>query len=188
MEEYVIILDYMPNGLPSNRSFKKEPLAYGLGINEFKLFELIPKNGITMTIGMKTYIGKDKEKREHIHSIKRRVGYNELTQVAKGELPFTIIKIIMLREKDFIKFFNDARPITTRFHMLELLPGLGKKTMWSIIEEREKKPFEDFKDLSTRVKSIHHPEKLVAKRIETELTEEDVKYKIFIHSSHTSHK
>ena len=48
-----------------------------------------------------------------------------------------------------IEFFNKAAPLTTRMHQLELLPGLGKKHMWEIIEERKDKPFEssfpDFK-------------------------------------------
>ena len=37
-------------------------------------------------------------------------------------------------------------------HMLELLPGVGKKHMWEIIEARKDKPFESFEDIKNRVK------------------------------------
>ncbi|MEM4058407.1 MAG: DUF655 domain-containing protein, partial [Thermoplasmata archaeon] len=57
---------------------------------------------------------------------------------------------------------------------------LGKKTMWSIIEEREKEKFKTFSDLENRVKTIHHPEKLITKRIMLELEQRDIKYKIFV--------
>jgi putative nucleotide binding protein len=79
-----------------------------------------------------------------------------------------------------VKFFNEAQAITTRFHMLELLPGLGKKTMWAIIEERKKGPFKDFADIALRVPSFKHPEKVIAKRIEMELADPTQKYHIFV--------
>jgi putative nucleotide binding protein len=79
-----------------------------------------------------------------------------------------------------VQFFNEAQSITTRFHMLELLPGLGKKTMWGIIEERKKGPFKDIADLTTRVPLAHQIEKLVAKRIEEELANPDEKYRLFV--------
>ena len=70
--------------------------------------------------------------------MKRRVNYLDLTAAAQSELPFIIEEIINDEEERFIRFFNDAQAITTRLHMLELLPGLGKKTMWHILEERKK--------------------------------------------------
>jgi putative nucleotide binding protein len=63
--------------------------------------------------------------------------------------------------------------------MLELLPGLGKKTMWAILEERKKAPFQSFEDLLKRLPSVHHPEKLVARRIELELSDPNQKYHLF---------
>ena len=64
--------------------------------------------------------------------------------------------------------------------MLELLPGLGKKTMWSIIEERKKGTFKDFADISKRVPLAHQIEKHVAQRIEAELQNPDEKYRLFV--------
>jgi putative nucleotide binding protein len=65
-------------------------------------------------------------------------------------------------------------------HSLELLPGLGNKTMWTIIEERKKKPFASFQDLADRVKTIHNPQKMVASRIVQELQERYEKHKLFV--------
>ncbi len=112
--------------------------------------------------------------------MKRRVSYEELTAAAQTELPFVVLEIIKQNEARFVKFFNEAQAITTRFHMLELLPGLGKKTMWAIIEERKKGPFKSFEDIAKRVTSLKHPEKVIAKRIEIELSDPSQKYHIFV--------
>jgi putative nucleotide binding protein len=62
-------------------------------------------------------------------------------------------------------------------HALELIPGIGKKYMWQIINERERKPFESFADLQTRA-SVPNPTKLIAKRVLEEL-EGESKYRLF---------
>ncbi len=180
MEEHAYILDYLPQGRLEERRFKREPIAYGLGDKEFKLLELIVKPNAALTIGDRVYIGKDVTKREAILHVRRRVRYEDLTHAAQSELPYIILEIVKRDEERFIKFYNEARPITTRFHMLELLPGLGKKTMWAILEERKKGPFKSFKDLEERIDTVHHPEKFIAKRIELELSEPDQKYKVFV--------
>ncbi|MDO9538319.1 MAG: DUF655 domain-containing protein [Thermoplasmata archaeon] len=180
MEDYAYILDYLPHGRSDQRSYHRESVAYALGDIEFKLFELTPKDSVNLAIGERVYIGKDVKLRDAILHVKRRVRYEDLTNASHSELPFVIHEIVVVREKDFVRFFNDARAITTRFHMLELLPGLGKKSMWAVIDERKKKPFESFKDIEERVSSLHKPDKLIAKRIESELAEADQKYHIFV--------
>jgi len=64
-------------------------------------------------------------------------------------------------------------------HMLHLLPGIGKKLMWEILDTRNLKPFDSFLDISTRIKSIPHPEKMIIARILEELQNKDVKYHVF---------
>ena len=78
-----------------------------------------------------------------------------------------------------MKFYNECPAISTRYHALELLPGLGKKTMQEIVEERKKMPFKSFEDMCTRVKNLHHPEKLIARRVEEELMDAHQKYRLF---------
>lgn len=180
MEDFAHLLDYLPQGLPGERTFRREPLAYALGESEFKLFELVPKPNAQMTIGQRVYIGKDAERRAEILHVKRRVSFEELTTSAQKELPFVIVDVVKIQEVRFVQFYNEAQAITTRFHMLELLPGLGKKTMWSIIEEKKKGKFASFEDMAKRVTTVKHPEKLIAKRIEIELSDPGQKYHLFV--------
>ena len=64
--------------------------------------------------------------------------------------------------------------------MLELIPGLGKKTMWAIVEERKKGPFQNYEDLAKRVTTVKQPQKLIAKRIDDVLSDPNPKYRIFV--------
>ncbi len=187
MEDYAIILDYLPLGRPDDERplYKREPIAFGIGERYFTLMELIPKKDVELKPYERVYIGK--EKRDKIEYIKRRITYDELSAAAKSELPYVVEKIVEQNEKTFVDFFNKAGPITTRFHSLELLPGIGKKLMWEILEEREKKPFESFKDIEERVKTIPNPKKLIVRRILLELEESGEKvgkgkYKLFVPS------
>ena len=179
MEDYVRILDHLPQGHPDRSRSYREPVAFALGEDEFKLFELTPKENITLTAGDRAYIGKDIEKRDVILHVKRRVSWEELTNAAQSELPFIISEIVVEKAERFVRFFNEAQAITTRFHMLELLPGLGKKTMWLVLEERKKGPFKGFEDIAQRVPAIRHPDRLIAKRIEMELSDPSQKYHLF---------
>jgi putative nucleotide binding protein len=178
-EVNAVVLDVLLKGHPDDPRpvFKREPLVQAMGIEQFKLLELVPKPATIIDIHEKVYIG-DAE-REKIERVKRRIGYEELTQTARGELPFAIEQVVKEREQDFVTFFNKAISITPRLHMLHLLPGIGKKLMWEILEEREKKPFGSFADISSRIKSIPHPDKMVIARILEELQDKEVKYHLF---------
>jgi len=180
LEDYARILDHLPQGHPDRSKYQREPLAYALGEDEFKLFELTPKETAGIATGDRVYIGKDVDRRDVILHVKRRLGYDELTTAAQNELPFVVGQILKDKEEKFIRLFNEAQAITTRFHMLELLPGLGKKTMWAILEERKKGPFKSFDDLAKRVTTIRHPDKLIAKRIEMEIANPGEKYHLFV--------
>jgi putative nucleotide binding protein len=178
-EVNAIVLDVLMKGHPEDPRpiFKREPIIQAMGLEQFKLLELVPKNNVVIELHDKIYIG-DAE-RDKIERVKRRIGYNDLTQTARGELPFIIEKVIKEREPDFVSFFNKAISITPKLHMLHLLPGIGKKLMWEILEERNKKPFTSLADISARIKSIPHPERMIQSRILEELQDPDVKYHVF---------
>ena len=65
-----------------------------------------------------------------------------------------------------------------RMHQLELLPGLGKKHMWEVLNARKEKPFENFDDIQDRVKLLPSPKQLIIKRIIAEIEGKE-KYRIF---------
>ncbi len=173
-----IVLDVLMKGHPDDPRpvFKREPIVQAVGITQFKLLELVPKT-LDLQIHEKVYIGDGE--REKIERVKRRISYDELTQTARLELPYVIEQLVAEKEPEFVQFFNKSISITPKLHMLHLLPGIGKKLMWEILEEREKKPFESFADISQRIKSIPHPEKMVANRILEELQDPNVKYHVF---------
>jgi putative nucleotide binding protein len=173
-----IVLDILQRGHPDDPRpvFKREALVQAVGISQFKLLELVPKS-LNIQIHELVYIGDGE--REKIERVKRRISYNELTQTAKVELPFSVEQLVQEKEPEFVQFFNKSISITPKLHMLHLLPGIGKKLMWEILTEREKKPFESFADISQRIKSIPHPEKMVVNRILEELQDPDVKYHVF---------
>lgn len=180
MEEFAYILDYLSQGVPSGNFSKKEPLCYALGENEFKLFELVPKANAMINIGDRVYIGKDPDQRSTIDHVKRRIGASDLTHGAVAELEYCVNEIVLANQPRFIRFFNEAEAISMRKHLLEELPGLGKKTMMAILDERSKNgPFKDFADLSVRA-VVKNPEKLITARIVLELTDNERKRYLFV--------
>jgi len=178
-EEYAVVLDFLKNGYPfdTRPSHKKTPIVQAIGRDNFTLLELVPKPEIFLQPYEEVYIGE--EKRDKIHHIAGKLDINRLTATASSELQRVIEELAVKNEKRFIEFFNNAAPMTTRMHQLELLPGLGKKHMWEIVEARKEKPFENFADLKKRVKLMPEPKQIIAKRIMMEL-EGNEKHALFV--------
>lgn len=178
-EEKAIVLDFLQNGYPNDPrpSHKKTPIVQALGLEHFTLLELVPKKDVFLQPLAEIYIGEGK--RDQIHHIIGKITLEKLTGTARSEIEFVIKDIVKKNEKKLVEFFNQAQPLTTRMHQLELLPGLGKKHMWEILEERRVKPFESFEDLKNRVKLMPDPEKIILKRIMLEL-EGTEKHNIFV--------
>lgn len=178
-EETAIVLDFLPNGYPFDKRpmHKKTPIAQAMGKTHFILLELVPKKGISLQPTEEIYIGEGK--RDKIHHILGKIPMSKLTETAKGELEYVISDLVDKKEGEFVKFFNESGSITTRMHAIELLPGVGKKQMWQIVEQRQEKPFTSFEDIKQRVKIVTSPKKAIVKRILEELNDVD-KYKLFI--------
>ncbi len=177
-EEYAVVLDFLPNGYPFDERpmHKKTAIVQAIGKTRFVLLELVPKKDVFLQPYEEVYIGEGK--RERIHHISGRLNMDRLTQTAKNELEFVVKEIVDKNEERFVEFFNKAQPLTTRMHQLELLPGLGKKHMWEIIDARKDKPFESFDNIKTRVKLMPDPKKAIIKRILSEISGKE-KHKIF---------
>src|SRR3989338_2015216 len=177
-DDYIIVLDFLPHGKPSDR--RAEPVSQGVGEKFFNLLEVSVKDGLALKPKDRIYIGE--EKREEVKYIRGRISYSELTNYAKNMLEEVIADLVSANEKRFVEFFNRGAPITTRLNTLELLPGIGKKHMWQIIQECKKKKFESFKDLQERVDMLPDPKKMVIRRIIDELENKD-RYKLFVASA-----
>lgn len=174
-DENVIVLDFLPRGHSIGR---QEPIAQVIGEKYFSLLEVVVKKDVLLKSGDKTYIGESK--RDKIDHIKRRITVNDLTSFAKSELPFVVEKLVKENEPRFVNFFNTSQPISTRLHQLELLPGIGKKHLWDIIDERKKGPFTSFEDVKNRIKLMPDPSNAIIKRIMEELENDSVRFRLFV--------
>ena len=114
-----------------------------------------------------------------IDHVRRRIGFDELSVVARTELTEALATIVRGDAARYLRFFNESPSVSRRFHLLELLPGIGKKTMQAIVEERRRGPFESFADIEQRV-HLKSPELLVVARIEQELQGAEDKYRLFV--------
>ena len=173
------MLDFLPNGYAADTRpmHMKSAIAQALGKEHLILLELVPKKGMFLQPNEEVYMGEGK--RDKIHHIVGRISYDKLTQTACMSLEQYVEKTVAENEKKFVDFFNKAQPINTRSHQIELIPGIGKKHMWEILEERDKKPSESFVDIKERVKLMPDPRKAVIKRVLMEIRGED-KYRIFV--------
>ncbi|RDD52578.1 DUF655 domain-containing protein [Nanoarchaeota archaeon NZ13-N] len=174
IEEYAVILDFLPLGDPSKNL--REPTAYAIGEYYFTLLLLTLKQGTKVEYLEEVYIGSSK--REKVKSIIKRLKYEELTLLAKENLENAIMKILEKYESKFVEFFNKAGPINVRLHSLELIPGIGKAVLDRILEEREREPFKSYNDIENRVKGLKNIKKILAQRIIKEISGEE-KIKLF---------
>jgi putative nucleotide binding protein len=148
---------------------KEGMIIQAVGEERLTLLELLGAQNLSVEIGERVYIGR--EGRDKVMSVLGRLEYESISQSAKNELPSVVEKIVITNQKRFIDYVNTAQPITPRIHALELIPGIGKTYMMTIIKEREKKKFESFSEVQQRV-GLREPAKLLAKRIVDEITGE----------------
>lgn len=173
-EENAIILDYLPNGYPLEG--KMMPIAQAVGESSLVLLELVPRRGVTLEINEKVYIGDGK--REKIYYILGRLRREKITESAKENLKKFIEETVKKGEERFVDFFNKSESINKRVHQIELLPGMGKKYVKEILNQRIIKEFLSFEEMKKRIPHLPLPEKSIEKRIFQELTE-DERYKLF---------
>ncbi|MFW9940904.1 MAG: DUF655 domain-containing protein [Candidatus Thorarchaeota archaeon] len=174
----IVILDLLLHGHPEEDrpSWAKTPIAQVLTFPDFVLYEVkMKKNSDIKVQEQKTYeefINEDK-----LGDVLKKIDYDDLTNTSKALIQPFLEKEVLKYEEEFINFFNNSTSITPRMHALKLLPGVGQKHMWEILDARERQKFVKFQDIIDRT-SISNPAKLIAQRIIKEL-QRDVKYYLF---------
>ncbi len=181
-EEYAVVLDYLPQGRQGSgyRMYRTGGVVQVMGELYFTLLEAALKENTSATIGERLFLGK--EPREKVAFILGRISYDDLTSTAQSELIPALEKNVLEQEPRFVEFFNRTQALTPRMHSLELLPGVGKRYMWMVVDAREKQPFRSFDDIKQRT-GIREPAKLVVRRLLEELSEKDAKYRLFTRGS-----
>jgi putative nucleotide binding protein len=174
-EEYAYVVDvFDAESSVEHRQYTGQ-IAQLMGEKFFILLEGLVKQGSRLDSLERVYVGSGS--RDKIAIILRRIGLDDLTPFGKGELSRAIAECITLNETRWVDILNNMGPITTRLHSLQLLPGIGKKTVWDILNERERKPFRGFNDFQMRTNI--DPIKILAERVKEEL-EGEQKYTIFV--------
>jgi len=153
-----------------------DTIVQGIGESHFTLLEMIPQGGVKLH--PQEHVSIQRNTASKIDHVKRRIFYEDLVPESVAELALVVEIIVTKHEHKFVQFFNEASPITTRMHSLQLLPGIGQTLMWAILEERKRKPFKNFEDIAARTK-LQNPKKVITARIIDELKEE-VKRWLFV--------
>lgn len=168
-EEYAYVLDFNERGKSSTVRGRQGIIVSALGEDRLTILEILGAEDSSFEVGERIYIGK--EGRIKVQSVLGKLSYEKISQTAQSELPGVVDKIVKENEKRFIDYLNNAQPLTPRIHALELIPGIGKTYMKTMLEERDKKKFESFEDLQNRV-GLKEPIKQISKRIIEEITGE----------------
>lgn len=175
-EEYAYVLDYVTRGKSTTVRGREGIIITAIGEDRLTLLEVLGMPNTSFDIGERIYIGK--EGRTKITSVLGKLEFSKISAAAQSELRNVVNTIVANNEKRFVDYINHAQPLTPRIHALELIPGIGKTYMKSILEERERQPFVDFNDLQNRV-GLKEPMKQIADRIMDEITGE-VKVTLFV--------
>ena len=170
-----IVLDFLAHGRTEDDrpQYQKQPLAYALDHEDFRLYEIVVGDDGDVTFGDRIDVHDTDFERVSV------VEYEDLPSGAQSELDYAVEDLVEAETQRFVDFYNDAQPITLRLHQLNLLPGIGKKLRNSILDERKRKPFESFEEIEERVSGLHNPEEVLVERILEELQEDDLKYRTF---------
>ncbi|MCS7094620.1 MAG: DUF655 domain-containing protein [Thaumarchaeota archaeon] len=156
-------------------------VVYLLGTEHFTLLEAAVSPELKLIAGNLLYIGRDAP-RELVRII-RRVSYQDLPETVRLELERAVERIVAEKEERFVRFFNSCGSLTPRLHALEVIPGIGKKTMLKLLEERERKAFESFKEIEERT-GLQGVRTSVVKRVMQELSDPENRYWLFVRPPH----
>ncbi len=168
-EEYAYVLDFNPRGKSSTVKGRDGIIITSVGEDRLTLLEVLGVPNSTFEVGERIYIGK--EGRTKILSVLGKMDYEQISSSAQSELPAVIEDIVTNNESKFVEYLNNAQPLTPRIHALELIPGIGKIYMKTMLDEREKAKFESYQDLQDRV-GFKDPIMHISERIIDEITGE----------------
>ena len=175
----LIIIDLLLHGHPEEDkpSWSKTPIAQVITFPDFVLYEVKMNRESDIKVQEKgTY--EEFTRQNKLRDVIKKIDYKDLTNTSKALLQQILEQEVLNFEGEFINFFNNSTSITPRMHALKLLPGVGQKHMWEILNARNRQKFTTFQDISDRT-SISNPTKLIAQRIIKELQREGVKYYLF---------
>ena len=168
-EEYAYVIDFATRGRSKTVRGREGIIVTALGEERLTLLEILGLDESEFEIGEKIYIGK--EGRTKVQSVLGKLDYDTISSTAQNEVRSVVETIVTDNEKRFVDYVNNAQPLTSRKHSLELLPGIGKTYLKLILEQISRNKFSDYQDMEERAglkDPIHH----ITKRIMEEITGE----------------
>ncbi len=183
-----------PRGRPLERTFHlacmpgadKNIYCYPFDVRDPATLRLIvevvesenPRVMVVTSLDALKSVARERGLPEKILVVPRRpLTYEELTDFSKSTLEAAVRKIVRDYEDVFVEFFNIASPINIRLHSLNLLKGIGKRTLRQILEIREKSPFKSFEEIKKIIRT--DPVESLVEKILEEIRGE-AKYYLFV--------
>ena len=179
-ERRAVVLDHLPNGRPDDDrpQYERPAFAYAVGEDDFRLFEFELADGVDVGIGDRLVV-RPAEARTAVDRF-REVTHGDLSNAARSELEYVAEEIVDREAEQFVDFYATSEPLSLRLHQLDLLPGVGDTIRNNVLDARKRGPFESFDDVADRVSGLHDPRGVVVERILTELSDDDLKYRLFV--------
>ena len=175
-EEYAYVLDFSSRGRSKTVREREGIIVIALGEERLTLLEILGLENSEFEIGEKIYIGK--EGRTKVQSVLGKLDFEQLSNSTQTELNNVVSTIVRNNEERFVNYINNAQPLTPRKHSLELIPGIGKTYLKVIIDEINKKKFDDYDDLESRA-GIKEPVNHLTKRIMEEISGQ-TQFRLFV--------
>ena len=175
-EEHAYVLDFSTRGRSKTVRGREGIIVTALGEERLALLEILGLDESEFEIGEKIYIGK--EGRTKVQSVLGKLDFEQISDSAQTELNNVVSTIVKNNETRFVNYINNAQPLTPRKHSLELIPGIGKTYLKVIIDEINKKKFDDYNDLELRA-GIKEPVNHLSKRIIDEISGE-TQFRLFV--------
>ncbi len=172
-DEYAYVLEYLPFGLSDSKDRKATAIVI---TDSLGLLLVALKKDVKVDADQKVYIGENK--RDEVHHIIERIIPDKLSGNALNLLKERINLIVKENEEKYIDIINKLGSVNVRLHSLSLIPGVGKKMVQKILEERRKALFTSYSDFDTRVGFTSGIANSIQERIMEELESKD-KYRIF---------
>jgi len=166
-EDTVRVLDFRTKQRSTTVRGKRGIILTTIGETKFTLLEVLGVEGSTFEVGER--IDVSRESRSKVSSVLGKLEYERIPSSARDEIPDIVREIVEDSEERFVAYINRAEPLTPRTHALEIIPGVGRRLLKVIVDERAKSPFTSYADVEERT-GLKDPVMRIVQRIIDEIT------------------
>lgn len=175
----VYLLDILQHGGVDQAHHAWDPIAQILVLPDFELYEVTLNKNKISDLSLEEKYAFDIGKEALFIKVNKKLDQGDITPASEKSIPQVIRNYVVSHEERFINFLNKVGPITIKRHYLEVLPGVGKKLMHEILDQRNNSPFQNYEEVHSRVPGFR-PVEVFTKRIIEELEISDLKHRLFV--------